>query len=302
MHTNLGEYSKLIKDKALELGFDKCGIVSAQDLSEQAAGLHEWLSNGYNAEMQYMNRNADNRLDIRKMVGGARSLIMVLINYYNPVDIGKYKIAKYALGKDYHFVVKEKLAKLKEFIDVNITATTGRVFVDSAPVMERSYAALANLGWIGKNSMLINKDVGSYTFIGELVLDIELKYDELSYKDRCGTCTKCIDACPTKAIISHQRIINSEKCISYQTIEKKGAIDPDIAQLTQGYIFGCDICQDVCPWNKKAQMHKTPDFDLIPEIMILDKLSSSMFNKVFRLSPFQRKGYDAMSELFCKSQ
>ncbi|MFV0345117.1 MAG: tRNA epoxyqueuosine(34) reductase QueG [Bacteroidales bacterium] len=294
MHANLEEYSKLIKEKAIELGFDRCGIVKAQDLSEHADKLHSWMQKDYYAEMQYMNRNSDKRLDIRKMVDGAKSLVLVLLNYYNPVDTGKYKIAKYALGKDYHFVIKEKLAKLKEFIDTNIAPTQGRAFTDSAPIMERTYASLADFGWIGKNSMLINKDIGSFTFIGELVLNIELKYDSAEYKDRCGSCTKCIDACPTKAIIPNERMVDAEKCISFQTIEKKGEIDPDIAKLTQGYIFGCDICQDVCPWNNKATLHNTPEFNPIPEIFNLDKISKTEFKKAFKHSPLQRKGYEGI--------
>ncbi|MFV0507254.1 MAG: tRNA epoxyqueuosine(34) reductase QueG [Bacteroidales bacterium] len=294
MSASFERYSSIIKAKAFDLGFDKCGIVKAQNLYQYSDSLDHWLNRGYNAEMEYMNRNNEKRKDIRKMVDGVKSLVLVLMNYNsnNNTEASKCRVAKYALGKDYHFVIKEKLAKLKEFIDENIAQTRGRAFTDSAPVMERSYAVLANFGWIGKNSMLINKELGSFTFIGELALNIELKYEETTYKDRCGSCTRCIDACPTQAIVPNERMVNSEKCISYQNIEKKGTMLPEIAKLSQSYVFGCDICQNVCPWNNKAPLHNTPEFEPIDEIFNLDVIAKEEFNKVFKSSPLQRKGWE----------
>ena len=292
--------SEKIKEEAIRLGFSDCGI-SKTDLSKSSEQIFtSWLLNNYHAEMQYMENNIDKRVDVRKLVENAKSVVSVILSYnaneiYHEND--SYKISKYAYGKDYHKVMKDKLFALKDFIDKNITESTGRAFVDSAPIFDRAYAQKSGLGWIGKNSVLINKTFGSFIFIGELVLDLELDYNE-SINSYCGTCTKCIDACPTSAIVEPY-VVDANKCISYLNIENKGELPPDLQGQFNNYIFGCDICQDVCPWNKKTPLHKTEEFNASNFLKNLsnadwENLSKEEFNFNFKESPLKRRKYEGI--------
>ena len=299
MNSPSGKYSLQIKEKALELGFSACGISAVRCLDEERERLLSWLSEGMNASMGYMANHLEKRLDPAKIEEGAKSVISVLINYYptqKQSDPSAPVISKYAYGKDYHLVVKEKLNNLLIFIQSEISPCSGRAFVDSAPVFERPLAKAAGLGWIGKNSLLITKKHGSYVFIGELIIDLELGYDSVFTHDYCGNCTRCIDACPTGAIVS-PHVIDARKCISYHTIEsKEEAPEPIISQLHNN-IFGCDICQDVCPWNKKLKPNQSFDFRPIEGLLEIQKndwiaLSRDTYIKTFRHTAFERAGYD----------
>jgi len=297
MKQKLSNISQTIIDKAIEIGFDACGISASRELTEHADNFNSWLANGYNAEMQYMANNVEKRLNPALLHEGTKSIITVLLNYY-PSQLqssNTYQVAKYAYGKDYHFVVKEKLNQLAEFINNNIEPINGRAFVDSAPVLDQLWAVESGLGWIGKNSLLINKKLGSFFFIGHLFVDIELENNNTLHKNYCGSCTKCIDSCPTKAIIANG-IIDANKCISYQTIEKKGDISTEIKNNINNRIFGCDICQDVCPWNKKIKPNSTDLFTPNPKLITLDKaewenISNELFNEIFRKSAVKRAGF-----------
>jgi len=295
-------YSHRIKEKALELGFSACGISAVRCLDEERDRLQNWLSNGMNASMAYMANHFEMRLDPGKIEEGAKSVISVLINYYpaqKQVDPDAPVISKYAYGKDYHLVVKEKLNNLLMFIQSALSPCRGRAFVDSAPVLERPLAKAAGLGWIGKNSLLISKEFGSYVFIGELIVDLELNYDGPFATDYCGNCTRCIDACPTGAIVS-PRTIDARKCISYHTIENKDEIPASIRENLHNQIFGCDICQDVCPWNKKAKPNQSLDFMPVEGLLEMKKkdweaLNHDLYTKMFRQSAFERAGYDRIT-------
>lgn len=295
-------YSHRIKEKALELGFSACGISAVRCLDEERDRLQNWLSNGMNASMAYMANHFEMRLDSGKIEEGAKSVISVLINYYpaqKQVDPDAPVISKYAYGKDYHLVVKEKLNNLLMFIQSALSPCRGRAFVDSAPVLERPLAKAAGLGWIGKNSLLISKEFGSYVFIGELIVDLELNYDGPFATDYCGNCTRCIDACPTGAIVS-PRTIDARKCISYHTIENKDEIPASIRENLHNQIFGCDICQDVCPWNKKAKPNQSLDFMPVEGLLEMKKkdweaLNHDLYTKMFRQSAFERAGYDRIT-------
>jgi epoxyqueuosine reductase len=248
--------SYLIKQEAKRLGFDNCGIAKANFLEEEAVFLEQWLKNGYHGEMHYMENHFDKRLDPRLLVENAKSVISLSFNYY-PHEIqpaNTYKIAKYAYGEDYHHIIKSKLNELFYFIQKQIGAVNGRAFVDSAPVLERAWAQKSGLGWRGKHSLLIQKNKGSYFFLAQLILDVELAYDFPFTTNHCGTCTKCIDACPTKAILPNNTI-NGSKCISYFTIELKNEIPSNYKNKFEDWMFGCDICQDVCPWNRFSKPH-----------------------------------------------
>ncbi|MFP4024719.1 MAG: tRNA epoxyqueuosine(34) reductase QueG [Thiohalospira sp.] len=290
--------TRKIKQKALELGFLVVGISKAGFLEKESKQLKEWLDKGLHGEMQYMENHFEKRVDPRKLVEGAKSVISVLYNYYpkeKQIE-DTFKISKYAYGKDYHYVVKDKLFKLLEFINTEIGDVRGRAFVDSAPVMDKVWAAKSGLGWIGKNTNLISKEFGSFVFIGELIIDLELKYDA-SVKDYCGNCTKCIDACPTGALKPYQ--LDARKCISYLTIEKKGEIPPEFKGKWKDWIFGCDICQDVCPWNNKAKLHSESKFKITDELKNLEKekwenLDQSTFKKIFKNSPIQRTRFEGL--------
>lgn len=292
--------TQLIKEESKRLGFSFCGISKADFLEEEAPLLERWLQQGMHGKMQYMENYFDLRLDPRKLVPGAKSVISLLYNYYpeEKQDVeSNYKISKYAYGRDYHKVLKYKLKQLYLFIKENIGEIEGRAFVDSAPVLDKAWAKRSGLGWIGKNSILINKQQGSFFFIAELILDLELEYDS-PINDYCGSCTRCIDACPTDAIVSPQ-IVDGSKCISYLTIELKEQIPKEYHGAMQGWIFGCDICQDVCPWNRFSTKHTESDFEIKEGIREMKKsdweeITEEVFNKYFMGSPLKRAGFEGL--------
>jgi epoxyqueuosine reductase len=256
---SIDNHTFFIKQKAKELGFSFCGISKAAFLEEEAPRLEEWLKRNYQGKMSYLENHFDKRLDPTLLVPGAKSVISLLYNYSPAKDLsqpGEYKIAKYAYGEDYHFVIKDKLKEFVAAIRENIGDVQGRAFVDSAPVMERAWAQKSGIGWIGKNSLLLNREMGSFFFIAELIVDLELNYDGPT-KDYCGTCTACMDACPTDAI-PEPFVVDASKCISYFTIELKEEIPAEVKGKFENWIFGCDICQDVCPWNRFAKPHQEP--------------------------------------------
>jgi epoxyqueuosine reductase len=289
------ERSGRIKQKAAELGFDFCGVSRAEFLETEAPRLDAWLNRNYHGQMAWMANHFDKRLDPRKLMEGARSVVSVLLNYYPeerlPEGPNDYKLSKYAYGTDYHFVLKDKLKDLLHFIQDEIGDVQGRAFVDSAPVMDKVWAARSGLGWVGKHSNLLNRDMGSFFFIGELILDLDLAPDG-PMADYCGTCTRCVDACPTDAI-TEPYVVDGSKCISYYTIELKEAIPDEVKGKFENWVFGCDICQDVCPWNRFARPHRTPEFDLSPELKKFTKtdweeITEEVFREVFRRSPVKR--------------
>lgn len=290
--------TKKIKQKAHELGFSAIGISKAGFLEKESKQLKEWLDKDFQGEMRYMENHFEKRTNPGILVEGAKSIISVLYNYF-PKDQQKrdtYQISKYAYGKDYHYVLKEKLHQLHDFIKNEIHETNGRAFVDSAPVMDKVWATKSGLGWIGKNTNLISKKLGSFIFIGELIIDLELEYDK-PIKDYCGNCTKCIDACPTSALKSYQ--LDARKCISYLTIEKRGEIPSEFKGKWNNWIFGCDICQDVCPWNSKAKPHNEKEFEPHHDFLNMDKpdwemLSEEHFNEIFRKSAVKRTKYKGL--------
>ena len=292
--------SEIIKSEALSVGFLSCGISKAEFLSEEATKLENWLKSGFNGEMSYMERNFDKRLDPRLLVPGCKSVISLLFNYYTkkkPKKDHEPKISSYAYGKDYHLVVKDKLRELLLRIKNLVGDVNGRVFVDSAPVMDRVWAKKSGLGWIGKNTNLISKKSGSFFFIAELILDLELEYDHPT-TDHCGSCTACIDSCPTNALATPYQI-DATKCISYATIELKNNIPDSFKDNMRGWIFGCDICQDVCPWNRFSKNHNEPSFKDKKNITDMSKsqwedLTKDVFDEVFKDSPIQRTGYNGI--------
>jgi epoxyqueuosine reductase len=294
----ISEISVAIKEKALELGFADCGFSKADALPEDALRLKEWLDKGHHARMAYMTNHFEKRTDPTQLVEGARSVISLLYNYYSDkrqTDPEAPVISKYAYGKDYHFVLKDKMHQLFDFIRALRPEAEGRVFVDSAPVLDRAWARKAGLGWIGKNSCLISRKTGSFVFIGEIILDLELEYEQVPESDFCGSCNRCIEACPTGAILDN-RTLDSERCISYQTIENKGEISPELEGLLSGRIFGCDICQDVCPWNRKAVLHAEAQFEPRSELLDLTadqwlQLDKAKYKELFTASPVQRAGF-----------
>ncbi len=296
------QISDLIKAKANELGLADCSILPVSFLIEERDRFESWLEEEMHGEMSYMARNIDKRLDPGLLVENARSIIVVLQNYYpkqTQEDISAPVLSKYAYGTDYHFVLKDKLKKLQQFISDKIATFSGRPFVDSAPVLERAWARKAGLGWIGKHSNLISLEHGSFFFIGELILDIELPYDTpKTVTDHCGRCTKCIDACPTKAIVA-DRVVDARKCISYQTIEVKGELEEALHGQFENRVFGCDICQDVCPWNLKAEPHDEPALKPQPKLLQLNKnewknMDRSLFNELFKNSAVKRTGFKGL--------
>ncbi|WP_127021901.1 tRNA epoxyqueuosine(34) reductase QueG [Flagellimonas beolgyonensis] len=287
------KWTQLIKTEAKRLGFLSCGISKAGFLEEEAPRLEKWLNQNMHGEMQYMENHFDKRLDPKKLVEGARSVISLLLNYY-PNDVqnpDSYKISKYAYGTDYHFVIKDKLKHLLHFIQEEIGEVHGRAFVDSAPVLDKAWAAKSGLGWIGKNSNLLTQQVGSFYFIAELIVDLELEYDA-PVTDHCGTCTACIDACPTQAIVAPY-VVDGSKCISYFTIELKNEIPTEFKGKLDDWMFGCDVCQDVCPWNRFSKPHNEPLFDPNPELVSFTKkdweeITDDVFKKVFQKSAVKR--------------
>lgn len=288
--------STIIKAEALRLGFDDCGIARAEELTEDKSRLLSWLNAGYQAKMKYMERNIDKRSDPRLLVEGAKSVIVLLQNYFpeNYEFKSNYKIAKYAYGEDYHIVLKEKLFSLFNYINKEIAPIKGRCFTDSAPVMERTWAVKAGLGWIGKNGNLLTRNHGSFVFIAELIIDLELEYDTPNLREYCGSCNICVEQCPTKAIVA-PKVIDSNKCISYLTIENKGEIAEEFRGKTQNWIFGCDICQDVCPWNRKNESTSEKRFSIIQELTEMknedwENLDENQYMQMFVKSPISRSG------------
>jgi epoxyqueuosine reductase len=298
--SNTALHTQRIKQKAAELGFSFCGISKAAFLEEEAPRLEQWLKDDRNGQMHYMANHFDKRLDPRLLVDGARSVISLMFNYYSDkvqADPSSPKISKYAYGEDYHFVVKDKLKELLQYMRETIGEVGGRAFVDSAPVLERAWAAKSGLGWIGKNTNLINKGNGSFFFLSELIVDLELDYDKPA-TDHCGTCTACIDACPTEAILQPY-LVDGSKCISYFTIELKDAIPADMKGQFSNWMFGCDICQDVCPWNRFSKPNSEPRFAPPPELLDRIKeewieITEDVFKELFKKSPVQRTKYNGL--------
>jgi epoxyqueuosine reductase len=292
-------HTELIKTEAKRLGFLSCGVSKAQFLEEEAPRLERWLKKNMHGEMQYMENHFDKRLDPTKLVDNSKSVISLLLNYYpNQEQItNSYKLSKYAYGTDYHFIIKDKLKSLLNYIQDEIGEVEGRAFVDSAPVLDKAWAAKSGLGWIGKHSNLLTQQVGSFYFIAELIVDLELEYDSIT-SDHCGTCTKCIDACPTQAI-SEPYVVDGSKCISYFTIELKENIPSEFKGQFNDWMFGCDICQDVCPWNRFSKPHSEPLFKPHPELLSMTKkdweeITEDTFKKVFQKSAVKRSKFSGL--------
>jgi len=294
------KHTQLIKTEAKRLGFLSCGISKAQFLEEEAPRLEKWLNNNMHGQMQYMENHFDKRLDPTKLVEGSKSVISLLLNYY-PLEIQKDKtapkISKYAYGTDYHFVIKDKLNQLLEFIQEEIGEVYGRAFVDSAPVLDKAWAAKSGLGWMGKHTNLLTQQVGSFYFIAELIVDLELDYD-LPTTDHCGSCTACIDACPTQAIVEPY-VVDGSKCISYFTIELKENIPTEFKGQFDNWMFGCDACQDVCPWNRFSKSHREPLFNPHPDLLAMSKkdweeITEETFKKVFKDSAVKRTKFSGL--------
>jgi epoxyqueuosine reductase len=301
MLKNKSLYSSLIKDEAKKLGFMFCGISKAAFLEEEAPRLENWLQRGMHGEMKYMENHFDKRLDPRLLVDDAKSVISMALNYYTDkqqTDASGPKISKYAYGTDYHFIIKEKLNELLTIINEEIGEVNGRAFVDSAPVLDKAWAKKAGLGWIGKNTNLINKKTGSFFFLAELIVDLELEYDIEPTADHCGTCTNCIDACPTEAIVAPY-VVDGSRCISYLTIELKNEIPSEFKGKMDNWMFGCDVCQDVCPWNKFSVLHNEPAFNPHPSLLDLNSkdwedITEDVFNKVFKNSAVKRTKFSGL--------
>jgi epoxyqueuosine reductase len=297
---SLEHTTMFIKSKARELGFSFCGISKAEFLHEEAPLLEEWLKRGYQGKMSYLENYFDKRLDPTLLVPGAKSVVSLVYNYFPERELfgdKDFKVAKYAYGEDYHVVVKDKLKLLIDLLRAHAGQIEGRAFVDSAPVMERAWAKKSGLGWVGKNSLLLNREAGSFFFLAELIIDLELIYDG-PIKDYCGSCTACIDACPTDAIVEPQ-VVDGSKCISYFTIELKDQIPNDVKGKFENWIFGCDICQDVCPWNSFSKRHSEPRFDPKNELKDITRdewleLTEEVFNSVFKDSPVRRTKFEGL--------
>ena len=294
------QHSQLIKDHAKRLGFLSCGISNAGFLEDEAPRLEQWLRQGHHGSMSYMERNFDKRLDPTKLVPGAKSVVSLLYNYFpkeSQSDKSAPKISKYAYGKDYHTVIKDKLFELMYLIQEEVGEIHGRVFVDSAPVLDKAWAAKAGLGWIGKHTNLISKQAGSFYFIAELIIDLSLEQDA-PVTDHCGSCTACIDACPTQAIVAPYQVDGS-KCISYFTIELKEAIPQEVKGQFDNWAFGCDVCQDVCPWNRFSTPHQEPQFEPSPELLQMSKgdwheITEAVFDRLFAESAVQRTQFSGL--------
>ena len=292
-------WTTMIKTEANRLGFLSCGVSKAEFLEEEAPRLEKWLNQHSHGEMQYMENHFDKRLDPTKLVAGSKSVISLLYNYFpqkEQID-STYKLSKYAYGTDYHFVIKDKLKSLQHFIQDEIGEVHGRAFVDSAPILEKAWAAKSGLGWIGKHSNLLTQQVGSFYFIAELIIDLELDYDN-PVTDHCGSCTACIDACPTEAIVEPYKVDGS-KCISYFTIELKNEIPTSVQGKFDNWMFGCDVCQDVCPWNRFSKPHQEPLFNPHPELLSMTKkdweeITEDVFQKVFKKSAVKRTKFPGL--------
>jgi epoxyqueuosine reductase len=290
-----------LKQRAYELGFQYVGISKAEELSDEARRLEKWLSKGYHGKMTYMENHFDKRIDPRKLVEGAKTVVTLLYNYYTPEkqhDTDAPKISTYAYGADYHDVIKEKLKQLLDDLRQELGDIQGRCFVDSAPVMEREWAKRSGTGWLGKNTLLIHPKQGSYFFLAELIIDIELDADG-PMKDYCGRCKRCIEACPTQAIAAEGYLLDSSKCISYLTIELREAIPKAFKGQMDNWMYGCDICQEVCPWNRFAQKHNEPAFEPSSELLGMDsndwqELTQEVFGKLFKKSAVKRTKFDGL--------
>lgn len=298
--SNKEQYAKIIKAEAKRLGFLSCGISKAEFLEEEAPRLERWLHNNMHGNMHYMENHFDKRLDPTLLVEGSKSVISLTYNYYTDAvqqDANAPKISKYAYGVDYHYVIKDKLNQLLEYIKDEIGDVHGRAFVDSAPIMEKAWAKKSGLGWIGKHSNLITQKVGSYYFIAELIVDLDLEVDH-AVTDHCGSCTACIDACPTQAITEPYKVDGS-KCISYFTIELKENIPSEMKGQLDHWMFGCDVCQEVCPWNRFSKNHSEPLFNPNPKLLSMSKkdweeITQETFNKVFKKSAVKRTKYSGL--------
>lgn len=297
---NQSARTAFIKSEAKRLGFLSCGISKAGFLEEEAPRLEAWLQQGMHGEMSYMENHFDKRLDPTKLVDGAKSVISLLLNYYpqQTQRADSYQISKYAYGQDYHFVIKDKLKELLFSIRSEIGDVNGRAFVDSAPVLDKAWAAKSGLGWIGKNANLLTQKTGSFYFIAELIVDIDLDYDH-AVTDHCGTCTACLDACPTEAIVAPY-VVDGSKCISYFTIELKGNLPDDMRGKFGDWAFGCDVCQDVCPWNRFSKPHQEPLFNAHPELLQMtrkdwEEITEDTFRKVFKDSAVKRTKFDGLT-------
>ncbi len=300
MERSRSDISQWIKSESRRLGFASCGIAKAGFLEEEAEHLDTWLQKGYHGEMRYMENHFDKRLDPRKLVPGARSVISLLYNYYpGETQIqNTYKIAKYAYGDDYHQVIRSRLRELVACMQDRLGGFHARVFTDSAPVMERTWAKKAGLGWIGKHSLLISKQKGSYFFLAEIITDLELEPDIPFASDHCGSCTRCIDACPTEAILPNNTI-DGGRCISYLTIELKEQIPLSFKDKMEDWMFGCDICQDVCPWNRFSKAHSEPLFRPHPDLLNFTKkdweeISEETYREIFKGSAVKRAKYEGL--------
>lgn len=294
------EHARLIKTEAQRLGFLFCGISEAGFLEQEAPRLERWLKGDMHGQMGYMEGHMDKRLDPRLLMPGAKSVVTVLLNYHpekQQTDPDAPRISKYAYGEDYHFVIKDKLRGLADYITEHIGEVEGRAFVDSAPVMDKAWALRSGAGWMGKHTNLIRPRVGSFFFIGELILDLPLAPDG-PMADHCGTCTACIDACPTEAIVEPY-VVDGSKCISYFTIELKEAIPEDMKGKFGNWAFGCDVCQDVCPWNRFATPHSEPRFNAHPKLLDMKAdewrdITEDVFREVFRRSAVKRTKYEGL--------
>ena len=299
MFSTKNKNAQLIKTEAKRLGFLSCGFSKVEFLEEEAPRLEQWLNKNMHGEMQYMENHFDKRLDPRLLVDGAKSVISLLLNYYphETQSENSYKVSKYAYGQDYHHVIKSKLKQLQEFISEEIGEVNGRAFVDSAPVLDKAWAAKSGLGWMGKHSNLLTQQIGSFYFIAELIVDLELEYDS-PVTDHCGSCTACIDACPTEAIVEPY-VVDGSKCISYFTIELKNEIPTSVKDKFDDWIFGCDVCQDVCPWNRFSKAHREPLFNPHPELLAMTKkdweeITEDVFKKIFKKSAVKRTKYSGL--------
>ncbi len=294
-------HTHLLRQKAESLGFSFVGISKATQLDEEARRLEEWLHQNKHGQMHYMANHFDKRIDPRKLVEGARSVVSLMYNYYTPAepeDSDAPKISKYAFGQDYHFVIKHKLKSLLSFLREEVGEVNGRCFVDSAPILERDWAKRSGLGWIGKNTMLIHPKAGSYFFLAELILDLDFVYDH-PIKDYCGTCTRCIDACPTEAISPEGYVMDGSKCISYFTIELKDAIPAEFEGTFDNWMFGCDICQEVCPWNRFSTRHEEAAFEPHPNLLQMSRgdwidLTEEVFRTLFKKSAVKRTKFKGL--------
>ncbi len=296
------KYSHLIKQKAYELGFEFVGISAARELTTEAKRLEKWLNQNMYGQMQYMANHFEKRIDPRKLVEDSKSVVTLLYNYHNPQkpsDDQAPKISQYAYGKDYHPIIKAKLRELMAYIQESIGEVSGRCFVDSAPVLERDWAKHSGVGWIGKNSLLITRKQGSFFFLAELIIDLELAEDG-PIKDYCGRCTRCIDACPTQAISPNGYLVDGSKCISYFTIELRDNLPQSMVGKFDNWMFGCDVCQEVCPWNRFAKKHNEPQFE--PQADLLEmtykdwhEITEEVFRKVFKKSAVKRTKYKGLT-------